>query len=64
MILYGFGRRQALAILKSQWGGVFDGSYIQSSTRRGRYQHGLCPTLTAGQPEIYYYEGIEERDNV
>ena len=41
-------------------GGVFDGSYPTSRTRRGRYQNGLCPTLTAGEPEIYYYEGITE----
>lgn len=41
-------------------GGVFDGSYLTSKTRRGRYQNGLCPTLTAGEPEIYYYEGITE----
>lgn len=45
-------------------GGVFDGSYLTSKTRRGRYQNGLCPTLTAGEPEIYYYEGIEERSDV
>ena len=24
----------------------------------------ICPTLTAGKPEIYYYEGVEERDMV
>ena len=41
-------------------GGVFDASYMTSKTRRGRYQRGLCPTLTAGEPEIYYYEGVEE----
>ena len=40
-------------------GGVFDGSYLTSKTRRGRVQDGgrLCPTLTAGEPEIYIYEG-------
>lgn len=44
-------------------GGVFDGSYMTSMTRRGRVQGGgmLCPTLTAGEPEIYVYEGIENR---
>ena len=47
-------------------GGCFDGSYLTSATRRGRVQGGgdLCPTLTAGEPEIYYYEGVEERDLV
>ncbi len=45
-------------------GGCFDWSYPTSLTRRGRYQNGLCPTLTAGEPEIYYYEGIEERSDV
>ena len=41
-------------------GGVIDWSYPESTTRRGRYQNGLCPSLTAGQAEIYYYEGVEE----
>ena len=55
--------RQAtsLGYIEVPVGGVFDWSYPDSPTRRGRYQHGLCPTLTAGQPEIYYYEGVEER---
>lgn len=44
-------------------GGVFDWTYPESKYRRGRVQGGgdICPTLTAGQPEIYYYEGIETR---
>lgn len=45
-------------------GGIFDASYPNSKTRRGRYQGGLCPTLTAGEPEIYVFEGLynsEER---
>ena len=44
-------------------GGVFDWTYPESKYRRGRVQGGgnICPTLTAGQPEIYYYEGVEER---
>lgn len=43
-------------------GCCFDGSYMTSQTRRGRLQGGgeICPTLTAGEPEIYYYEGVEE----
>ena len=47
-------------------GGVFDWSYVTSKTRRGRVQGGgeICPTLTAGEPEIYYYEGTEERRDI
>lgn len=41
-------------------GGVFDWSYPDSKTRRGRYQKGLCPTLMAGEPEIYVFEGVYE----
>ena len=41
-------------------GGVFDGKYINSKTRRGRYQHELAPTLIANN-ELYYYEGAEEQ---
>ena len=46
-------------------GGAFDGSYVTSTTRRGRVQgeHGdICPTLTASEPEIYVFEGIYEDD--
>lgn len=41
-------------------GGVFDGSYLTSKTRRGRVQGGgmLCPTLCAGESEIYVFEGV------
>lgn len=28
-------------------GGVFDGTYPTSKTRRGRYQGEVCPTITA-----------------
>lgn len=44
-------------------GGVFDGSYLTSKTRRGRIQEGgaICPTLTAGEPEIYVFEGVNEQ---
>lgn len=41
-------------------GGIFDASYPNSKTRRGRYQQGLCPTLTANQSEIYVFLGIED----
>lgn len=43
-------------------GGCFDWSYPESKTRRGRIQGGgdICPTLTAGEPEIYVFEGITE----
>lgn len=45
-------------------GCVFDGSYPTSATRRGRVQGGggICPTLTAGEPEIYFFEAVYERD--
>lgn len=43
-------------------GGVFDASYPTSKTRRGRYQKGLCPTLMAGESEIYVFEGVYEID--
>lgn len=41
-------------------GGCFDGSFLGSKTRRGRVQGGgdICPTLMAGEPEIYIFEGI------
>ena len=41
-------------------GGCFDASYPKSKTRRGRVQGGgyICPTLTAGEPEIYIIEPI------
>lgn len=41
-------------------GGCFDGSFPGSKTRRGRVQGGgdICPTLMAGEPEIYIFEGI------
>ena len=43
-------------------GGCFDGSYLTSKSRRGRVQGGgdICPTLTAGEPEIYYFEGVKD----
>lgn len=41
-------------------GGVFDGSYPESKTRRGRVQEGgkVSPTLTAGGEPPYFYEGV------
>ena len=46
-------------------GGCFDWTYPTSKTRRGRVQGGgqICPTLTAGEPEIYVYIGDED-DNL
>lgn len=43
-------------------GGVFDGSYFGSKTRRGRVQGNgdICPTITATTQEIYVYEGYTE----
>ena len=46
-------------------GGIFDASYPDSKTRRGRVQGEgkLCPTLTAqGEPPCYY-EGNNEENN-
>lgn len=45
-------------------GDVFDASYPESKTRRGRLQGGgeICPTLTAGQTEIYYFEDETDGD--
>ncbi len=42
-------------------GGCFDWSFPTSKLRRGRVQGGgnVCPTLMAGEPEIYVYEGIK-----
>lgn len=47
-------------------GGCFDWSFPTSKLRRGRVQGGgnVCPTLMAGEPEIYVFEGLynsEER---
>lgn len=41
-------------------GGVFDGSYPESKTKRGRVQEGgkVSPTLTAGGEPPYFYEGV------
>ncbi len=43
---------------------IFDLSYPTSKTRRGRLQKGgqLCPTLTATQGEILYFEPFKEED--
>lgn len=45
-------------------GQVFDASYPSSRTRRGRLQGGgeICPTLMAGENEVYVYEGVLETD--
>lgn len=46
-------------------GMVFDGSYPDSKTRRGRLQGGgkICPTLMSGDSEIYLYECCLETDS-
>ena len=43
-------------------GGVFDASYPDSTTRRGRVQEGgtVSPTIMASQNELLRYEGIAE----
>lgn len=42
--------------------GCFDWSYTSSKTRRGRVQGGgeICPTICAGEPELYVFLGYEE----
>nr|DAZ81085.1 MAG TPA: Cytosine specific methyltransferase [Caudoviricetes sp.] len=44
-------------------GGVFDASYPESLTRRGRVQDNgkVCPTLTAGGEPPCLYEGMEQK---
>ena len=44
--------------------GCFDWSFPTSKLRRGRVQgHGdICPTLMAGEPEIYVFEGLIEHE--
>lgn len=44
-------------------GGVFDASYPESKTRRGRVQDNgeVSPTLTAGGEPPCYFEGVEPR---
>lgn len=46
-------------------GGCFDWSFPTSKLRRGRVQGGgnICPTLMAGEPEIYVFEGVIDEDN-
>ena len=43
-------------------GQAFNASYPSSRTRRGRLQGGgeICPTLMAGESEVYVYEGVLE----
>lgn len=43
-------------------GGVFDGSYPTSRTRRGRVIESgtICPTLMANEQEIYLFEGVSD----
>ena len=44
--------------IEMEVGGVFDATYPNSKTRRGRVQeHGtICPTITSGSPQIYRIE--------
>ena len=44
--------------IKMEVGGVFDATYPNSKTRRGRVQEGgtICPTITSGSPQIYRIE--------
>ena len=42
--------------------GCFDWSFPTSKLRRGRVQGNgnICPTLMAGEPEIYVFEGLSD----
>lgn len=44
--------------IEMEAGGVFDATYPNSKTRRGRVQEGgtICPTITANSMEIYRIE--------
>ena len=44
--------------IEMEVGGVFDATSPNSKTRRGRVQEGgtICPTITAGRPQIYRIE--------
>lgn len=44
--------------IEMEVGGVFDATYPNSKTRRGRVQEGgtICPTIAAGSPQIYRIE--------
>ena len=52
----------AKGYIEMEVGGVFDATYPNSKTRRGRVQEGgtICPTITAGSMEIYRIEVSEE----
>lgn len=43
-------------------GGVFEGGWPESKTRRGRYIPNLCPTIISANMEIYVYEGENNTD--
>jgi hypothetical protein len=45
-------------------GGVIEGSYLTSKTRRGRVQEGgaICPTIQAAEPQIYIFEGLYDTE--
>ena len=48
----------AKGYIEMEVGGVFDATYPNSKTRRGRVQEGgtICPTITSGSPQIYRIE--------
>ena len=60
--------RQATAkgYIECENGGVADFSYPTSKLRRGRVQGGgqICPTLTAGEPNIMRIEKFHQQDEV
>lgn len=53
-----FDRQRNKVISFAPWGGVADLSFPTSKLRRGRVQGNgqICPTLMAGEPNIYHIE--------
>ena len=58
MIIARIKQATAKGYIEMEVGGVFDATYPNSKTRRGRVQEGgtICPTITAGSPQIYRIE--------
>ena len=62
MIIARIKQATAKGYIEMKVGGVFDATYPNSKTRRGRVQEGgtICPTITANSMEIYRIEVSEE----
>ena len=59
---FAFVKQRSRDILKLSRGGVFDATYPESTTRRGRVQEGgnIAPTLMASGDAPCRYEGVKE----